>query len=158
MNSDLERFRRMASALPGLPVKVDKRTKPIEAAADDRDHQGKTKGSCARERLRCAAYAEPDRHFGLMRAREDALTGERRPETALPRHVRLFAQFEKEIQLLDKKRVIVVHGKAIQRIGFAEGTTSHNDLGATFRNQVDRREILKDPDWDRQRSARSRHW
>jgi hypothetical protein len=48
-------------------------------------------------------------------------------------------------RVLGKERVIVPHLEAKQRIGFPERAPANDDFGATFRDQVEGRELLKHP-------------
>ena len=54
------------------------------------------------------------------------------------------AQLQEQVELLGEKGVVVLHGKAEQGIGLAEGSAPDDDLGASFRDEVEGREFLKD--------------
>ena len=58
----------------------------------------------------------------------------------------LVAKLQEQVELLGEKGVIVLHGEAEQRIGLAERSAPDDDLGASFRDEVERREFLKDAD------------
>src|ERR1700691_6264206 len=63
----------MPCASTRFPVKIDERAEAMKVSADNRDHERKSQGSGACERLRRAADAEPDWDFLLMRSRKYAL-------------------------------------------------------------------------------------
>jgi hypothetical protein len=55
----------------------------------------------------------------------------------------VLANFEKEIELLREKRVIVVQIETEEREGFDGRAAASNDFGATVRNQIQRRKLLE---------------
>ena len=61
MDADLELIRGMPVLPAGFSVEIDQRPKSARLAADDRHHQRKSERAGARERLRRAADAKPDR-------------------------------------------------------------------------------------------------
>ena len=57
------------------------------------------------------------------------------------------AKLQEQVELLGEELVIVPRVKAEQRIGLDERTSADHDLGATLRDQVERREFLEHPHW-----------
>ena len=60
MDADDELVGGVPGAATFIAVEVDQRAESVRFAADDRDHQGKSKRDCADEGLRGSADAQPD--------------------------------------------------------------------------------------------------
>ena len=81
----------------------------------------------------------------LERARIDAaIVDRRRVAAARPGHRLALAQPHEQLQLLGEQRVVVVEIVAEQREALDEGAAPGHDLGASVRDQVERRELLED--------------
>ena len=129
----------------GPAVEIDQRGELARFAADDGHHQRQPEQTRPDERLGCAADPDPDRQRVLRRPRVDALAGERRPMPARPRHVRRVPDLQEQVQLLGEQRVVVREVQAEQREGLGEGAAPDDQVDATFGDQVQRGELLKDP-------------
>src|SRR5258708_30551614 len=71
MDADLELVGTMSGARAGLAIEIDERTKALECATDDCDHQRNAERAGAGERFRRAADADPQRQPRLMWTRID---------------------------------------------------------------------------------------
>ena len=145
MDADRELLRRVPSPSPALAIEIDQRVESLKTAPNNRDHQGKAECAGADEGLRHASNAKPHREAVLTGPRENALACERQAEAPLPRKIGRLAELEEEVEFLGKESVIVLHLEAKQCIGFPERAPANDDFGATFRDQVEGRELLKHP-------------
>src|SRR5271154_2579018 len=92
--SNLQSFRRMTGAKPGLSIQVDQRTEVLEAAANDGHHEWQAEKSCANKGFWRAANADPDRYRILQRPGEYSLALKGRPKPSFPIDLRVIAQAE----------------------------------------------------------------
>ncbi len=107
MDSHLEFFAIMPGAQATFAIEIDKWPEALEAATDDRHHQGKAKCTGACEGFRRTADANPDWKPRLMWTRKDALPFEWRTKAAFPGDISRLAELEKQIELFGEKLVIM---------------------------------------------------
>ena len=61
-----------------------------------------------------------------------------------PVHVLFVANLQQQIELLGKERVVVLEAIAEERERFDGRPSPHHHLGASLRQEIERRELLKD--------------
>src|SRR5262245_195921 len=133
----------MPGAASGLAVQIDQRPETARLSPDDGDHQRETQRSGARERLRRAAHADPDRKWILNRARVDALPRQRRAERARPVDVFVLADLQEQLEFLREQRVVILEIESEQRKGLDRRPASDHHLGPAARQQIERGEFLE---------------
>ena len=145
MHPDPLAFGSVPSLCPSLPVQIDLRTEAAKLAADYADHQRPAECAGANERLGRTPDAEPDRQLVLLRARVDALTGQRRRAVASrPVDAGRLTQPQEKVELLGEEGFVVFSLKPEQRKGFGERTKAHDGLRPPRVDQVEGREHLED--------------
>ncbi len=81
-----------------------------------------------------------------MRARVDALAGERGAMFAGPVDVGALAKGEEEVEFFGEEVVVVFELEAEEREGFDEGAAACDDFGAAVGDEVESGELLEDAD------------
>ena len=127
----------------GAAVDLGERCEALGHAADDRERHRQAERSGARRRGRVAADRDPDRQRILERPRVDAGAVERRAMAPGPGDVLRLAQLQQQLELLDEELVVVGEVVAEERERLDERASARHDLGATAREQVERRELLE---------------
>jgi hypothetical protein len=115
-------------------------------AADDGDHQRQAEIPGANEGAGRASDAEPDGQGVLQRARVNALPGKRRTVPARPMNVGLLADFQEQIEVLGKERIVILELKSEERECLDERAAPGDDLGPALREEIERGEFLKHAD------------
>ena len=128
-------------------MEFGERGEPLGQSADDGDRHRQAQGAGAERRFRCAAHGDPDRQRILHGSGIDAHPAvQRRTMPARPRDAFILAERDQQLQLLLEQLVVVVEVVAEQREGLREGAAASHDLGATTRQEVERREVLEHAD------------
>src|SRR5207249_12170659 len=133
----------MAGTPTGPAVAVDQRSKTVWFAANDRDHQRQSESAGANEGVRRSSNTEPNRERVLERARINSLPGKGRAMPARPMNMRVLTNVQKQLELLGKKRIVVIQVEAKERKRVAERAASGNTLCCSVRKQIKRQELLK---------------
>ena len=136
---------------PGLArrvvVEFGEGREPLGQAPDDGDRHRQAQRAGAERRFRCAAHGDPDRQRILHGAGIDAHPAvQRRTMPARPREAFVLTERDQQLQLLLEQLVVVVEVVAEQRERLREGAAARHDLGASARQEVERREVLEHPD------------
>src|SRR6266567_1314154 len=108
MNANLELIWRMSRAQSRVTVAVDQWPETVRFPADDRNHQRQPERAGANKGARGAADTEPNRQRVLQWARINSLPGECGAVFARPVNVRVLADVQKQIEFLDKERIVVL--------------------------------------------------
>src|SRR5438309_10640002 len=98
----------MSESLTGFPIEIDERTEAMSPAANDRDHQRKSKRAGTGERLRSSADSQPYRQRILHRPWIDSLPRQCGPMLARPGDVLIVADLEQQVQLLRDQRIVLL--------------------------------------------------
>src|SRR5262249_34371994 len=136
----------MSGAQANLAVKVDQGPKTMVLAADNRDRKRQSKSAGPNKRARRASNTEPNWQRILERPRVNSLASQRGAMFTCPVDVRLLANLEKQIELLGKKRIVIVEIEAKERKCLDKGAAPGHNFGPAIRNEVEGREFLKDTD------------
>src|SRR5665213_3319302 len=145
VKSDGELLRGVAGAAARFTIEVDERTKSCGFATDDCDHQRESKNTGASEGGGGAADTHPNRQWVLQRARVDGLPGEWRTVFARPMDMRVLANFEEQIELFRKKRVVVFKTQAEKRERLHNRAAAGDDLSTAIRDKVESGKFLEHP-------------
>src|ERR1700733_2651030 len=129
-------LRRVSGACSSFAIEIDQRAEAMRLAADDRDHERQAEQSRAYERFRRATDADPDRQRILQRARIDSLAGQRGAMLARPSYMRVFADFQQQLELFLEKGIIVFELQAEERVRLDERTTAGDDFGAPVGDEI----------------------
>ena len=124
-------------------VDLGERREALGHAADDRERHREAERACPRSRSGVAANRDPHRQRILERAGVDAGAVERRPMTPGPADVLGVTQLQQELELLDEELVVVGEVVPEERERLDERAPAGHDLGATAREEVERRELLE---------------
>src|SRR5690242_3973004 len=116
MDTHFEVFYSVARASAAFAVKVDQRTETAWFAADDRNHQRKSKRARPGEGVRSAANSDPDRQRILYCARIDTLPGQRRTVLAGPVDVGVLTDLQEQLKLFCEKRIVIIEIESEQWI------------------------------------------
>ncbi len=100
----------------------------------------------AHRRLRIATDRDPDRDRVLERTRVHTDVRQWSPVLSRPRDALGGAQLEQQLELLREELVVVVEVVAEERERLDEGASARHDLGPPSGQQIERCEVLKDPD------------
>ena len=136
---------------PGLArrvvVEFGEGREPLGQTPDDGDRHRQAQRAGAERRFRGATHGDPDRQRILHGAGVDAHPAvQRRTMPARPRDALVLAERDQQLQLLLEQLVVVVEVVAEQRERLREGAAPGHDLGATTRQEIERREVLEHPD------------
>ena len=136
----------MTGAATGLPIEVDERHEAARLPADDRQRERQTEPSGAYHRLRMPADRDPHRQRILNGAWKDGEVIDRRAVGATPRDPLALADLQEKAKLFLEEVVVVRQVIAEQRERLGERAASRHDFGASVGDEIERREVLKDPD------------
>jgi hypothetical protein len=141
----LQALLRVPGLLAGRAVQRDEPVCVVEGAADQAERHRQPELARTLGTGRGSAHGDPDGEFACG-ARVDLGAAQRRPVQAAPGDRVLAAQLEQEVELLGIQLVELVDVLAEQGERLGEGTAAGDDFGAPVADQVERGEILVDPD------------
>jgi len=107
--------------------------------------KGRPSARCASKRLWSPAAAQPYWQRILHRSRVNALACQSRPIFAGPVYVFVLTNPQQQIELLSKKRVIVLEFQAEQWKRLDERTATYNHFRPALRKKIESSEVLKHP-------------
>src|SRR5882762_4304919 len=146
----------MTGTAPSLAVQLYERTEASRLTSNDSHHKRKPKHPRANEGLRRPADTHPYRQRILHRTRVDRLPGQRRAMFAGPVHRRARPDFQQQLEFLRKKRVVIFQSQPEKWVRLNERTAPRHNLSAALRDQVERRELLKNANGIRRTEHRHR--
>ena len=146
MNAHREAFGGMPGLCASLPVEVYQGPEMPVLASDDGNHQGKSEEARPREGVWCSAHTDPDRQFVLQGPGVHRLSGERGAVCAGPVDLGAVAELQEQFKLLLEERIVVLQLEAEEREGLGKGAASGDDLRPSPRKEVERCELLENPD------------
>jgi len=98
----------------------------------------------ASERGRRAPNSQPDGQRILHRPGVDALSVQRSAMLTRPINLRVGANFQQQVKLLGKKRIVVIQVETEEREGLDKGAAAGNNLCPSLRDQIQGCKLLKD--------------
>src|SRR5207244_5641235 len=141
------RLRGIVTGAPArLSVEVDERYETARLTADDREREREAEPSRACAGLGLTAHSDPCGRRILNRTREHRQVLDGRTVRATPGDAFTFPDPEKKPELFLKEFVVVSEVVAEQGKRFGERAAARHDLGTPVGDEVERREVLKDPD------------